>query len=82
MAWFTGFCMSRSAALLSICKGVAWNRPSRSSNSSHWSQTSSFDTSVAAMYSAWVDDIATMLCCFDIQDMAPPEYKNAYPDTD
>src|SRR5258707_2088417 len=73
MAWFTGFHASRSAALLSMCRGVGLDILSQSSDSKHRSQTSSFDASVPVIYSVWVDDVATVLCCFDIHNTAPPE---------
>src|SRR5260370_33925713 len=52
-----------------------------SSERSQHSQTSSFEASVAAMYSAWVDEVATVLCCFDDQETTPPEYRKVYPET-
>jgi len=34
------------------------------------------------MYSAWVEEAVMVDCCLDIQDMAPPEKRKAYPDTE
>ncbi|GJZ55386.1 hypothetical protein Tco_0610579 [Tanacetum coccineum] len=42
-------------------------------------QTASIDASAAAMYSAYVEDIAVVLCLALFQSMAPPLSTNTYP---
>src|SRR5258705_13902311 len=54
--------------------------PLQSSERSQHSQISSFEASVAAIYSACVEEVATVLCCFKAQETAPPEYKKTYPE--
>src|SRR5258707_7939553 len=54
--------------------------PSWSSERSQCSHTSSLEASAAAMYSACIEEVATVLCCLEDQDMAPPEDRNANPE--
>src|SRR5258707_9596473 len=56
--------------------------PSWSSERSRLSHTSSLEASAAAMYSACVEEVTTVLCCLEDQNTAPPEYKNANPEID
>src|SRR5258708_6453040 len=70
----------RSAARLSMYNLVDRDIPSRSSQRSRRSQTNSFEASAAAIYSACLEDVATVVCCFDAQETAPPAYKKAYPE--
>src|SRR5258708_14365728 len=72
-AWLTGFRARRSTARLSICKAVAPDAPSWSSDISLQSQISSLAASATVTYSAWVEDVAVDDCCFDIQETTPPE---------
>ena len=67
---------------LSICRTVGPGTSSWSSVRRQRSQTSSFAALAVAMYSAWVEEVATVDCCLDVQDMAPPERRKAYPDTE
>ena len=69
-AWLMGFWAKRSAARLSIWR-VVGNRVPWCSSCKIWHNQ--INSLAVAMYSAWVDDVATVLCCFNIQDMAPPE---------
>src|SRR5260370_29176392 len=82
MAWLTGFWARRSAAWLLMCNIVGSDIPSWSSESSRHNQTSSLEVSTAAMYSTWVEEVTTVLCCFNDQDTAPPEYNNVYLEMD
>src|SRR5258708_2209323 len=77
-----GFLARRLVAQLSICRTVGPGTSSWSSVRRWRSQTSSFAASAAAIYSAWVEEVATVDCCLDIQDMAPPKKRKAYPDTE
>src|SRR5258708_39240348 len=61
---------------------VGLHVPSRSLERSRLSHTSSLEASAAAMYSACVEEVATVLCCLEDQDTAPPEYKNVNPEID
>ncbi len=80
VAWLTGFWARRSAAWLSIYNLVGPGVPLQSSERSWHSQTSSLEASAAAMYSTCVEEIAMVLCCFEDQEMAPPEYRKVYPE--
>ncbi len=79
-AWLMGFRARRSAAWLSMYNLVDPGVPSWSSERSQHSQTSSLDASAAAIYSACVEEVATVLCCLDAQETVPPEYKKVYPE--
>ncbi len=37
---------------------------------------------MVVIYSAWVEEVAMVDCCLDIQDMAPPVKRKVYPDTE
>src|SRR6266436_4665883 len=77
-----GFQARRSAAQLSMYNLVGPHVPLWSSERSRLSHTSSLEASAAAMYSACVKEVATVLCCLEDQDTAPPEYKNVNPEID
>src|SRR5258708_5438172 len=75
-----GLWARRLVTRLSMYNLVDPDIPSWSLQRSRHSQTNSFEALAATIYSTCVEDVATVVCCFDAQEMAPPAYKKAYPE--
>ena len=81
-AWNCGFAASAITNWLSMCNsdGLAW--VNLSAVRKFHSQMICFVARVAAIYSASIDNKATMDCFFEVYEIALPPIRNVYPEID